>query len=80
MKYVDDIENTFCELNLILHNNLQFLDSVCDSSSELYKYISDNLDLYINKYRSFLFANNIGLDRVPDDIRDLITPLKKKRK
>lgn len=77
MKYADDIESTFCELNLILHNNIQFLNSLSDSSSELYKYISDNLDLCINKYRSFLFLNNIGLDRVPEDIKNLIISLQK---
>ena len=72
MRYVDDVETTFCKLNSLLRNNLEFLDFIDDETSELYECIKNNLETYIKSYCSFLFINNIPLDRVPDDIKKLI--------
>ncbi len=77
MRYVDDVEEKFCRLNSLLHNNLEFLNSI-DSDTELYEYIKDNLEVYVIKYRSFLISNNIPIDKVPDDIKELILPNTKK--
>lgn len=77
MRYVDDVEEKFWRLNSLIHNNLEFLNSI-DCDTELYEYIKDNLKDYVRKYRSFLISNNIPMDKVPDDIKELILPNTKK--
>ncbi len=77
MKYVDDIENTFYEFNFIIHNNIEFLNSLGNNDKELYSYVNDLLNTYIIKYDYFVKKNNISIDKVPDDIKKLLIDIKK---
>ena len=80
MKYIDDIENTFYEFNFIIHNSIEFLNSLGNNDKELYSYVNDLLNTYIIKYDYFVKKNNISIDKVPDDIKKLLIDIKKAKR
>lgn len=73
------VEQFFCNFNKVIRNNLEFLN-IIEQDTELYEFTKYNLEKYVDQYRSFLFLNDIPMDMVPDDIKELVFSNIKKKK
>ena len=78
MDHKNDIYNTFCLINTYLNNNIEFLESLEESQSELYSYMYSFVDELCVKYKEFLNENNFQIIDVPESIRKYVFKGKQK--
>ena len=78
MDHKNDIYNTFCLINTYLNNNIEFLESLEESQSELYSYMSSFVDELCVKYKEFSNENNFQIIDVPESIRKYVFKGKQK--
>lgn len=70
MKYIDSVEKDFVELNKILGNLLEYKKYLEEfEDSELKDHVSNLYDKTVSYYKSFVYKNDIQLDRIPDEFK-----------
>lgn len=70
MKYIDNVQNDFAEVNTKLEDIIEFYECIMDDESELKNYAESLLEKMLISYKLYLYKNNIPLDMIPDNIKE----------
>ena len=70
MKFVENMQDDFVNLNTKIEGIIEFYECIIDDKSELKDYVELLLEKTLIGYKTYLHKNNISLDMVPESIKE----------